>query len=242
MPWPPYAGRYRYRTHGIDAEPGTVVLFQFKAHIVASAVLVRIERYSQPDGPYKGVLWFNPTSIRVFEPVGAEALRKHWPDKFVRFGNVIQALDPSHYAAFQAELSGVGLPGLAAPQAHDLDAPPAARVQATISRILRDTQLTNRVKALHNFECQICGHSIILADGSRYAEGHHIQPLGEPHNGPDVMENIICLCPNHHAACDLGAIRLDAAALRKTPGHAVAQRFIEYHDQIVCAGKRLTNG
>jgi hypothetical protein len=43
-------GRYQYRTRSLVAEQGTVVLFQFEAHIVASAVLMRIERYRQPDG------------------------------------------------------------------------------------------------------------------------------------------------------------------------------------------------
>jgi putative restriction endonuclease len=37
----------------------------------------------------------------------------------------------------------------------------------------------------------------------------HIRPLGAPHNGPDVKENIIiCLCPNHHVLFDSGAITL----------------------------------
>jgi hypothetical protein len=128
-----------------------------------------------------------------------------------------------------------------APQAHDLN-PPPGRVEATISRIVRDTKLTNRVKAMHNFECQICGHFIMLADGSRYAEAHHVKPLGEPHNGPDVMENIICLCPNHHAACDLGAIPLDSTALCPAPRHCVGEQYIEYHNQTVYGGNRPTNG
>ena len=123
---------------------------------------------------------------------------------------------------------------LPTPQALDLS-PPPARVETTISRIVRDTELANRIKALHNFECQICGHSIILADGSRYSEAHHVQPLGKPHNGPDAVENIICLCPNHHAACDLGAIRLDATSLRPAPGHGVGQQYIEYHNQTIAA-------
>jgi hypothetical protein len=234
MPWPPNPGRYRYRTHGLQADPGTVVLFRFAAHIVASAVLVRVERYPQPQGPYKGALWFEPASIRVFQPVGADVLRKHWPDSFVKLGNVTQTLDPSNYAGFADELSRVDSPGRCARQAHDLESPPAARVEVTVSRIVRDTQLANRVKAIHNYECQICGYSIILPDGSRYAEGHHVQPLGQPHNGPDVIENIVCLCPNHHAACDLGAMRLDSAALRQAPGHSVGQQFIDYHNETIC--------
>jgi predicted restriction endonuclease len=106
-------------------------------------------------------------------------------------------------------------------------------VETTISRIVRDTHLAKRVKELHNHECQICGHTIILADGSRYAEGHHVQPLGAPHDGPDVLDNIVCLCPNHHAACDLGAIRLALDELRPAHGHKVGQQYIEYHNSAI---------
>ncbi len=110
------------------------------------------------------------------------------------------------------------------------------RVDVSISRIVRDTELTKRIKQLHNFECQLCGYAIILPDGSRYAEGHHIQPLGTPHNGPDRDDNVLCLCPNHHAACDLGAIPLTESELRRVDGHTIGQRFIDYHNRTVYRG------
>ena len=108
-----------------------------------------------------------------------------------------------------------------------------------ISRIIRDTQLSGRVKSLHVHRCQImtCEQTIVLADGSHYAEAHHIRPLGKPHNGPDIMENILCLCPNHHAACDLGAIRLVAADLRKVAGHDIGQEYLNYHNHKIRPGK-----
>jgi hypothetical protein len=229
-------GCYAYRTQGLDAEPGTVVLFQFTSQIIANAVLLRTERYEQADGPYKGALWFDPNSIQVFKPVGTDVVRKHWPE-FTGFSQVKWNLISSRYPAFEHELLGIQRPAPPvpqAPQSHDLQAP--MRVQTTVSRILRDTQLTNRVKMLHNYECQICGHTLILANGSRYAEGHHIQPLGVPHNGPDVIENIVCLCPNHHAACDLGAIRLDPNELRQRAGHCLSQRYIDYHNKTIWQG------
>jgi predicted restriction endonuclease len=50
------------------------------------------------------------------------------------------------------------------------------------------------------------------------------------------MENILCLCPNHHAACDLGAMRLVAAELRKVAGHVIGQEHLDYHNQMICPG------
>ena len=116
--------------------------------------------------------------------------------------------------------------------AADLDAPPS-RIETTVSRIVRDTELSAWVKQLHNYRCQLCGETIRLADGSGYAEGHHLRPLGKPHDGPDVAENIVCVCPNHHASCDLGAIRLELALLRSVPDHRVGERFVAYHNEVV---------
>ncbi|MEO6750427.1 MAG: HNH endonuclease, partial [Chthoniobacteraceae bacterium] len=77
----------------------------------------------------------------------------------------------------------------------DLPQLPQERVPTITDRILRDTELARRVKSIHRSECQICGHTIQLPNGARYAEAHHIQPLGTPHNGPDILSNILCLCP-----------------------------------------------
>ena len=57
------------------------------------------------------------------------------------------------------------------------------------------------VKRLHDFTCQICGTRLETPAGA-YAETCHIRPVGRPHNGPDVAENILCLCPNCHVLFD----------------------------------------
>lgn len=121
------------------------------------------------------------------------------------------------------------------PLACDLAEPPP-RVQATVNRIVRNTPLAQRVKELHRFECQVCGSTIELPGGGRYAESHHLKPLGTPHDGPDVPGNVLCLCPNHHAACDLGAVRLDLATLRVAGGHDVEPAFVAYHNTHVFKG------
>jgi len=109
-------------------------------------------------------------------------------------------------------------------------AKPPNRVTTTICRPLRDTKLSLRVKSMHNYECQICGSTIKLPNGFRYAEGHHIQPLGAPHNGPDVLENILCLCPNHHAELDFGVRPLSLSSLRQVTGHCITSKYIHYHN------------
>ncbi|GII94889.1 hypothetical protein Ssi02_51200 [Sinosporangium siamense] len=72
-----------------------------------------------------------------------------------------------------------------------------ARYPTTTNRIIRDTALAQWIKSLHGHHCQICGLQLTLPTGP-YAEGAHIRPLGHPHNGPDEIANLLCLCPNHH--------------------------------------------
>lgn len=115
------------------------------------------------------------------------------------------------------------------PVAFDLNEPPARKVQF-IHRIIRDTTLTKLIKHLHHNTCQICGMSLHLSAEKTYAEAHHIQPLGAPHNGPDIAENILILCPNHHALCDFGAVPLNPKTLRTADGHNIGLNFLEYHN------------
>ena len=118
------------------------------------------------------------------------------------------------------------------PLAIDIHVPPN-RQETTIYRILRDTKIAMRVKNLHNHECQLCDKIIKLPNGRRYAEAHHIKPLGSPHGGPDVAGNILCLCPNHHAELDYGAIPLELKKLRTIDGHQVTDTFVAYHNEYI---------
>jgi len=101
---------------------------------------------------------------------------------------------------------------LAAPEGQHEDDQPRRRFTETY-RILRDTALARTLKEIHDDCCQVCGETLELRDGARYSEAHHIKPLGRPHYGPDIEGNILVLCPNHHALCDLRAIELDLKGL-----------------------------
>jgi len=116
--------------------------------------------------------------------------------------------------------------------ADDLDADELApRVQGKVSRIVRDTKIVREVKALHNHTCQLCKHQLELSPGVFYSEGHHLKPLGKPHNGPDKATNIVCVCPNCHVKLDYRRTKIHSGQLRVVSGHAVAQRFIDHHNK-----------
>lgn len=72
----------------------------------------------------------------------------------------------------------------------------------------RNLSVVKYLKNLYEDKCQICGEAIEISHDSFLSEVHHIKPLGV-HNGPDVVENAIVLCPNHHSMFDRGAITID---------------------------------
>jgi putative restriction endonuclease len=112
----------------------------------------------------------------------------------------------------------------------------AARRDGKSSRIVRDRKVADRVKKLYAYSCQVCG-VVLKTTAGAYAEAAHIKPLGEPHNGPDVLANILCLCPNHHVLFDNGGFTInDDFSLNNIDGvlnvhsrHAIDLSLVRYH-------------
>jgi putative restriction endonuclease len=115
----------------------------------------------------------------------------------------------------------------------------ARRAVTNVQRIVRDTALGREVKRLHDYRCQVCGIRLDCAGGP-YAEAAHIRPLGRPHDGPDDLANLLCLCPNHHVLLDNGAFGIgDTLMLIGLPGtlalvrgHRIDARHLAFHRQI----------
>lgn len=110
------------------------------------------------------------------------------------------------------------------------------RKSTTILRVIRDTKQAQKIKALYDFRCQVCETRLETAIGP-YAEAAHIRPLGEPHNGPDTADNILCLCPNHHVLFDKGAFSIaddfsligSTGQLNIADGHSISKDHLKYH-------------
>ena len=81
-----------------------------------------------------------------------------------------------------------------------------AYAKTVVTRRIRDTALSRRVKEIYGHSCQLCG-TAVPGTGSRLcSEGAHVKPLGKPHLGSDSLDNILSLCPNHHTQLDLGGM------------------------------------
>ena len=103
----------------------------------------------------------------------------------------------------------------------------------------RDPALALAVKRLYDHRCQACGARVETAAGP-YAEAAHIRPLAHPHDGPDALSNLLCLCPTCHASFDRGGIVVDADGvaewldgtrrpLRVSPGHGLDRAQLAFH-------------
>jgi putative restriction endonuclease len=114
------------------------------------------------------------------------------------------------------------------------------RKKGSTVRIIRDTALSRWVKKQNDYICQFCEERLETPTGP-YAEGAHIKQLGMHHKGPDVKENILCLCPNCHLLFDRGALGVSSEGVLigqaapepqrfiLTDRHSVSEKYLKYH-------------
>lgn len=72
----------------------------------------------------------------------------------------------------------------------------------------RDRKKAAVLKQHYDNRCMFCGTRLQVSENNFYSEAAHIRGLGEPHNGPDNVSNMLVLCPNHHLQFDRGMLRL----------------------------------
>ena len=90
----------------------------------------------------------------------------------------------------------------------DLAGPPP-KIRFEITRFIRDTKKTHELKNIYENKCQTCHYQIIKPNNEYYSEVHHIWSLGKkPIGGDDNFENMIVLCPTHHAEFDYNVIKI----------------------------------
>ncbi len=87
------------------------------------------------------------------------------------------------------------------------------RVKTQVNRLNRNISLSEKVKEIYNYRCQICNVFLKSPQGG-IVIGAHIKGLGKPHNGPDVIENMMSLCPNHHSQFDMFSFYIDPITLK----------------------------
>ncbi|VVJ23351.1 Uncharacterised protein [Amycolatopsis camponoti] len=117
-----------------------------------------------------------------------------------------------------------------------------ARRKAVTRPIVRSPEVSDFVKQVHDDTCQMCGIRLVVK-GQGFSQGAHIRALGGIQAGPDVPENVLCLCPNCHSLFDLGAILvqpdhslqyngMSVGKLRMDGRHFVDDKYLTFHREI----------
>lgn len=154
---------------------------------------------------------------------------QHKKDLHVKNG--IQNLDSYRYFTTQEKLIlGIGDTGIPIVTQNNSNEE-TIRVIRTVEIVLRKKALVDKIKKLYKNTCQICGTKLIIKENIFYSEVHHIVPLGRPHNGSDSVDNMICVCPNHHVLLDLKAIKLNLDKLLIVK-HPISETYINYHNSM----------
>lgn len=126
------------------------------------------------------------------------------------------------------------------------------KVKREIQLTKRKQNIVSKLKTIYNHTCQICQKQIEVNIGQYISEVHHIHPLGI-HNGPDIEDNMIVLCPNEHALFDRGAITIDLKKKRVVhvnPNnplhnkpiilkHPIAQKYVHFHNKHIYLGNKV---
>ncbi|MFD2613172.1 HNH endonuclease [Paenibacillus gansuensis] len=128
------------------------------------------------------------------------------------------------------------------------------RLTLITNKVNRITPIVNHLKQLYEDTCQVCGERLELGNNQFMSEVHHIRPLGGLHQGADVVENMIVLCPNHHAMFDRGSITIlinEKRIIHKNSNHpinekkliikhSIAQKYIDYHNKHIFGNDNLS--
>lgn len=140
--------------------------------------------------------------------------------KGIIYGNHLENVPTSEVAHGAGKSSSPSVDGLA-----DLESAPLGnelpdRALKTSVVVFRDAKVRAFVLKLAAGRCECCGKlGFLMSNGKHYLEAHHIITLAN--QGPDTVENVIALCPEHHREAHYGK---DAEALE--------MKFIE------CIGNR----
>jgi len=134
------------------------------------------------------------------------------------------------------------------PPSRDAESP-APRKKQTTNQIQRSQIIPQKLKEDYDYRCQVCDIKLQAHD-IPYAVGAHIKGLGSPHDGPDVKENMLILCPNDHYLFDAYAFSISddfsligiSGNLTVKRNHSIDLEYIKYHREKYMLASRQMNG
>ncbi|MFJ3386379.1 HNH endonuclease [Lysinibacillus sp. NPDC086135] len=211
---------------GMVTPPGTLVLFQYKGCVIASAILEEKVLYEErTEGGYRGAYNFIPSSIAVFTPIKPNELKSVW-DKFKGFNQSFQKLDVNQFNSFCRLLLNKKIRYvLEENQDEEYFQEEIERTEIDSSIVVEDIprepikgkynhSLTTKWKRNHvtskkaivlaGFKCEYDNSHMFFKSsttGENYVEAHHLIPMEfqkQFGKSLDVEANIISLCALCH--------------------------------------------
>ncbi len=199
-------GRYNFRSSGINAPAGTLVLFQIDNAIIASAKLIESIKYDEPmDDIYNGAYIFDIGTVRVFEPITAEEIRRI-DQKFNNFSQVKQKLDSNRYDEMMALINTKSSNTFIPEEIYCEEAEKyteGSKKQIIVNAYERNPKARQDCIKIHGSSCVICNFNF----GETYGDDfigkihvHHIKPLSEIDDeyAVDPENDLVPVCPNCH--------------------------------------------
>ncbi len=104
---------------------------------------------------------------------------------------------------------------------------PAQKDIFEVIRFIRDSTKVKKLKKLYNNKCQICNYTFEYKKNHFYSEVHHYNPLKA--NADDELDNMIVVCPNHHAEFDYNMIAIahDGTSIIDKKGNKIATIYFK---------------
>lgn len=96
----------------------------------------------------------------------------------------------------------------------------ASRRLVMTQQLIRRAENRKFIQGIYNGTCQLSGVVLRVRGGSFTVDCAHIRPLGDPHNGPDDVANMLSLSPTMHRLLDRGCVHIDQESLAVTLLHA----------------------
>ncbi|WP_017381808.1 HNH endonuclease [Paenisporosarcina sp. TG-14] len=215
---------FQYKSK-MDTPIGTLVLFQYKNCLVASALLREISIYNKrTENGYNGFYIFDPLSITIFKPITSEEMKVIWRN-FKGFNQSMQKLSTDYYndfkkliveknmrlvdvpledeEVFQEKIEKIKIKSsiIIVDQSRNI---PSKNVKAITSSWGRNIITAKSAVVNSGYTCEYDStHVYFISKISyeNYVEAHHLIPMefqDEFSNSIDVEANILSLCPLCH--------------------------------------------
>jgi len=199
-------GHYNFRSSGINTPSGTLILFQIDNAVIASAMLVKIIKHDKPiDGIYNGAYVFDTNSIRVFESITSEEIRRIDPN-FNKFTQSKQKLDSNKFEEIMALIDSKSNQIIIPEEIPCEEAEKyteGSKKQIVVNAYERNSKARQACIEIHGTCCIICGFDFGEVYGEEFTgkiHVHHIKPLAEIDDEYEVdpENDLVPVCPNCH--------------------------------------------